>query len=678
LSSLWDEIKRRNVVRVTVTYAVVAWLTAQVAEFATETFGAPSWVLQIFVVFLLLGLPLAILLAWAFDLTPSGIRRTPSGAGKNEQPQRQTRTVFIVFILVAASFAAWLQFYGPDAFEFKQDVGTGSRLSAGNDGASQHFDLAFPEDAPLALIGAAELGNGKQAFAISPNGKFVVYAGTSSGGYQLYLRDFSTHTTVPLDGTNNAFSPFFSPNSMWIGYFVGNDLFKVSVDGGKPLLVAEATNSVGASWTSSDDIVMVLEEGGQFARVSASGGEVEMIEAGMRLLYPTAIRDQPKITVSGQVLDLESLKFEQLPVQSTDIRYVNGHLFYVFQGSLLAARYDVDANVLESSPVPVITGLRVEIWGVGQWSVSDDGTLLYMPGRDVHSNPLHWVNSTASEAVDLPIRNRGTLEISPDGNRLAIVEWGATTTDIWIYELASGRATKLTTDGVSEGPLFWSPSGDSVYYQKDIRPKRVTYRKYIDSQLVEEPVLEDGGADFFATSISADGRLIGIEGTQGTEGIGFYDVVAKKAIPVPSARQDDWGTAISPDGRAIAYTSSSSGAYNIYLQPVPATGRRFQISRQGGSEEPRWSADGSKVYYRSGTRIMMADVATEPEIKIGEPEVFYSGTFENVGGRSYAVHPDGERALVIHSENLTSSIRVVTNWFAKVERLIQDNEAESN
>ncbi len=234
MSSLWDEIKRRNVVRVTVTYAVVAWLTAQVAEFATETFGAPSWVLQIFVVFLLLGLPLAILLAWAFDLTPSGIRRTPSGAGKNEQPQRQTRTVFIVFILVAASFAAWLQFYGPDAFEFKQDVGTGSRLSAGNDGASQHFDLAFPEDAPLALIGAAELGNGKQAFAISPNGKFVVYAGTSSGGYQLYLRDFSTHTTVPLDGTNNAFSPFFSPNSMWIGYFVGNDLFKVSVDGGNP------------------------------------------------------------------------------------------------------------------------------------------------------------------------------------------------------------------------------------------------------------------------------------------------------------------------------------------------------------------------------------------------------------------------------------------------------------
>ena len=100
MSSLWEEIKRRNVVRVTVTYAVVAWLLAQVAEFAIETFGAPTWVLQIFVVFLLLGLPLAVLLAWAFDLTPGGIRKTSSEAGEEEQPRRQSRTVFIVLILV--------------------------------------------------------------------------------------------------------------------------------------------------------------------------------------------------------------------------------------------------------------------------------------------------------------------------------------------------------------------------------------------------------------------------------------------------------------------------------------------------------------------------------------------------------------------------------------------------
>ena len=179
----------------------------------------------------------------------------------------------------------------------------------------------------------------------------------------------------------------------------------------------------------------------------------------------------------------------------------------------------------------------------------------------------------AIDALDLPIRNRGTLEISPDGSRLAILEKGATTVDIWIYELANGRATKLTTDGLNDGPIFWSPDGASVFYQKSFGSKWITYRKLIGSQLAGEPALHDGGDDYDAVSISADGRFMGLQGIADKVGIGVYDVSAKKVIPVPSARWEDWGTAISPDGRAIAYTSSSSGAYHIYIQPVPANGR---------------------------------------------------------------------------------------------------------
>ena len=196
MSSFWEEIKRRNVVRVTVAYSVVAWLLAQVAEFAVETFGAPVWVLRIFVVFLLLGLPLAVLLAWAFELTPGGIRKTPGEEGNVERPRRQTRAVFVVFILIAASFAAWLQFYGPDSSWLEPDVAARARPAAIAEGNSQHFDLAFPEDAPLALIGAAELGNGKQAFAISPNGKYLVSANALEGPYGLSLSRKSLESWV--------------------------------------------------------------------------------------------------------------------------------------------------------------------------------------------------------------------------------------------------------------------------------------------------------------------------------------------------------------------------------------------------------------------------------------------------------------------------------------------------
>ena len=200
----------------------------------------------------------------------------------------------------------------------------------------------------------------------------------------------------------------------------------------------------------------------------------------------------------------------------------------------------------------------------------------------------------------------------------------------------------------------------------------MTHRRFIDSQLPAELGLESMHTKYSATSISADGRVMGLHGSAYNAGIAIYEVITKKATHVSSASSNDWGTAVSPNGRAIVYTSGASGAYNIFLQPIPATGRRHQVSREGGSEEPRWSADGSKIYYRSGTRIMVVDVVMEPEIILGEPEVFYSGVFENVGGRSYAIHPDGKRALVISSEDLASSIRVVTNWFAKVERIIQD------
>ena len=72
--SVFEELKTRQAVRVGVAYAVISWLLAQGAEFAFENFGAPDWALKTFVVVLLLGLPLALLFAWAFELTRAGIK----------------------------------------------------------------------------------------------------------------------------------------------------------------------------------------------------------------------------------------------------------------------------------------------------------------------------------------------------------------------------------------------------------------------------------------------------------------------------------------------------------------------------------------------------------------------------------------------------------------------------
>ncbi len=104
------ELKRRNVVRVGIAYVVIAWLLAQVAEFAFENFGAPDWVLKSFVVVLLLGFPLALLLAWAFELTPEGLKLEKDvDRAESITPQtgRKIDRLIIAALVIALAYFVW-------------------------------------------------------------------------------------------------------------------------------------------------------------------------------------------------------------------------------------------------------------------------------------------------------------------------------------------------------------------------------------------------------------------------------------------------------------------------------------------------------------------------------------------------------------------------------------------
>ncbi|MBW2579181.1 MAG: adenylyl cyclase, partial [Deltaproteobacteria bacterium] len=73
--ALMTELKRRNVFRVGVAYGIVAWLLIEVASVILPTFKTPEWVMQAFTTLVILGFPLALIVAWAFELTPEGIKR---------------------------------------------------------------------------------------------------------------------------------------------------------------------------------------------------------------------------------------------------------------------------------------------------------------------------------------------------------------------------------------------------------------------------------------------------------------------------------------------------------------------------------------------------------------------------------------------------------------------------
>jgi len=90
--SFFNELKRRNVFRVGVAYVIISWLLAQVADLMLENFGAPPWVMKTFLGFLLIGFPLALLFAWAFELTPDGVKRKRTCRGKYPSPLKPVRS----------------------------------------------------------------------------------------------------------------------------------------------------------------------------------------------------------------------------------------------------------------------------------------------------------------------------------------------------------------------------------------------------------------------------------------------------------------------------------------------------------------------------------------------------------------------------------------------------------
>ncbi len=111
LRSFFSELKRRNVYKVAAAYAVVGWLVIQISSTVLPTFHAPEWVLQTLVVLVAIGFPVALVIAWAFELTPEGIKRTEDVdlAASARQPRKYT---WIFVVIVGAALSVGLFFTG--------------------------------------------------------------------------------------------------------------------------------------------------------------------------------------------------------------------------------------------------------------------------------------------------------------------------------------------------------------------------------------------------------------------------------------------------------------------------------------------------------------------------------------------------------------------------------------
>jgi eukaryotic-like serine/threonine-protein kinase len=371
-----------------------------------------------------------------------------------------------------------------------------------------------------------------------------------------------------------------------------------------------------------------------------------------------------------------------------------GHLLYAIGGTLFAEPFDLKRRKVTGPAVSVVEGVRrpnlvSAAPGSVYYSVSDSGTLMYIPGPLLSSGSRQSAVAffDRSTGVVEPLKIRPALyqfpRVSPDGKRVAVATDDGKAADVWIYEL-SGEVSlrQLTLGGRNRFPV-WSGDGHFVAFQSDREGDSGIWWQRADGSLaVERLTIADQGTAHIPESWSPDGRVLLFAEAKGAN----YTIWT---LSFPGRKKARFGDIESPrppsatfssDGRWVAYASSDASAVpTVFVQPFPATGVKIPIARN--AFHPLWSPDGASLYYRLiGTRSEVVTVKKTPAFSFGTPRAASIEVLRSTGNtpRQFDITPDGKRLIGIVSAGRleageVSQIHVVLNWFEELKRLVPSN-----
>jgi serine/threonine-protein kinase len=512
--------------------------------------------------------------------------------------------------------------------------------------------------------------------AISPDGREIVYAGTTGASRMLHRRAIDEFEVKPIAGTEGAVQPFFSPDGKWIGFFARHKLMKVALAGGQPIEIAHASKSRGAEWLDDDTIVFCPYYYGGIERVPSSGGTSVAVStvnraAGERMhRWPHALPGGKVILYTvGMSASWETAKVVAQNLSSGerkviinggfDARYVpSGHLVYVRGTSLYAVPFDADKLEVRGQPVEVTSGVANHSAGGAEFAFSRNGTLVYFSpgvGGDEGGRPAILNSRGERVAAKLPALPVTNPQLSPDGGSFVAMQgW-----DVWTFDLTRGTSTRITS-GVRAGWPVWSVDGSRVYYASERSGPWQIYTRAADASDEERRVSNSENSEAPA-AMSPDGGeiLVRVDRKDTGADIDLMNLDGR-GRPLVRSDADETPGVFSPDGRWIAYQSDESGRNEVYVRPRSGPGR-WQISNEGG-REPRW-AQQNEITYLSGSNLMTVAVKTGPPFSVGTPRPLLEGNFA-----AFDIARDG-RILVTGNPDASTSpgrLNVVVNWFEEI------------
>ena len=444
---------------------------------------------------------------------------------------------------------------------------------------------------------------------------------------------------------------------------------RVSANGGSPeQLVAVSPNEIAAHPQMLPGARAVL-----FTLASA-GTEPELRWDAAQIVAQPLDAKERKVLIEG----------------GSHARYLStGHIVFVQGTTLFAVPFDTDRLEVTGGRVPVVEGLIRNPFvgdGAGHYAVSETGTLVFAQGPvGVGASVRQIVSIDAKSALTpvLPESSYRSLRLSPNGRAITYDRVQGSESDVWIYDLAgAGPPRRLTFRGRNRFPI-WSPDGARIVFQSDRDgPPSLYWQRADGTGAVERLTTPDKDVSHIPESWSPSGTRLSFSATTSRGASLWMVAIADKKVERFGVVESfaPLNSEFSPDGRWLAYTLRTSTTANIYVEPVPATGEKVQITT-GNGHHPVWLPSGLSYRIAGGEQAIVR-VDTRSGFSVGNPTPLVTRslpTVESSANRSYDISRDGMRVLAIArdsdplSGDSNAQLEIVVNWFEELKRLAPRN-----
>jgi Tol biopolymer transport system component len=516
---------------------------------------------------------------------------------------------------------------------------------------------------------------------ISPDGRRVAFwAQRHDDEWRRALLDLASGSVTLLDGTGSVHA--WSPDGREMLIVTEGRLKALDVVSGAQRDITGVDGIVrGAAW-NEEEVVLFGVEGEGIYRVSAVGGAAERIIApdpkrfevapsyphflsdGKRFLYVAPTRrpdgDSPNLLRVGALDTSETSAVGEI---GSMVRLLDsGFLLHVFDGTLAATRFDEDSLELSGRPIPIADGVGYfQPVASAEFDSARNGTITYRR-REVNQSVVWFDADGVEQGIVVPEGGFNGVDISPDGEQaaIAVVDPRTGTSDLWLYGLARGTASRLTVDRAEEQSPVWSPDGNTIVFASDRDRLPDMFR--IDLDGTGEWSLVFGTDQLeFNSDLSPDGRQVlfttNIDG--GNWDLWMMELDAPDtARPFVSHPAFQHGGRFSPDGQLVAYVSDQTDRREIWIKPFAEAGRSVQVSTEGASEA-QWAPEGRTLYYASRDRMFSVDLEREVAATHPRPKLLFEAPHPI---SNFAVAPDGRFLVVLRDDSIVEPAHVIVNW----------------